>query len=239
MNRIKELRNEKKLTLNKMSTMLQKNYNVSISDGQLSNYENGKRAPRDPKLWEQIADFFNVSVSYLMGHSDYRQEPEKDIQLEIQSINEKLAEVDKEISLYKTIYEDLYEEYEKSSFNTLDNTLLITLLDDGIQKDTDIQSLYNSKLSELENSLEPLNKERTILLHNLDTKYEILNNLKQGLIFSTRDRINPEFEKNGISQDQLSKNLSTLPYLLNYESTMKIVEYADLLLGKEENKFNP
>ncbi|MDT2832260.1 helix-turn-helix transcriptional regulator [Vagococcus carniphilus] len=67
MNRMKELRLKEGLTLKELSDSLNKKYQINISDGQLSNYENGKRNPRDNKVWEQIADFFEVPVFYLKG----------------------------------------------------------------------------------------------------------------------------------------------------------------------------
>ncbi|MDR0922055.1 MAG: helix-turn-helix transcriptional regulator [Lactobacillales bacterium] len=63
MNRIKKLRKKEGITLKELSAI------IGINDGQLSNYENGKRSPRDPKIWEKIADYFGVSVGYVMGVS--------------------------------------------------------------------------------------------------------------------------------------------------------------------------
>lgn len=63
MNRLKELRKEKKLTLNQLSEK------VGIPRATLSRYENGKSEPKQ-EIWEHIADFFEVSVAYLMGISD-------------------------------------------------------------------------------------------------------------------------------------------------------------------------
>ncbi|MHC5374518.1 helix-turn-helix domain-containing protein [Enterococcus sp. LJL120] len=70
MNRIKELRKGKNMTLKELSVDLNQRYNLKISDGQLSNYENGKRAPRDSETWKNIAEYFGVSIAYLMGISD-------------------------------------------------------------------------------------------------------------------------------------------------------------------------
>lgn len=63
-NRIKALRNEKKLTLKELGEVL------GIRDNTLSQYETGKRTPRDPETWENIANYFNVPVTYLMGLDD-------------------------------------------------------------------------------------------------------------------------------------------------------------------------
>lgn len=70
MNRIKELRQQKKLSLAKLSDQLKKNYNLKISAPSLMRYENGTT---EPKLatWQKLADFFDVPVSYLQGLNDW------------------------------------------------------------------------------------------------------------------------------------------------------------------------
>lgn len=70
MNRLKKLRTEKNLTLKQLAKELNKRYDLSISDGQLSNYENGNRQPRTQETWRYLATFFGVSVPYLMGISE-------------------------------------------------------------------------------------------------------------------------------------------------------------------------
>lgn len=64
-NRIKELRNEKKLTLKDLGTL------VGLASNTISQYETGKR---EPKLatWQRFADFFGVDVAYIQGISDIR-----------------------------------------------------------------------------------------------------------------------------------------------------------------------
>ncbi len=67
-NRIKELRKSKNLTLKQLSAK------TGISVSSLSAYEKneGEKGYRSPKIdkWVQLADFFNVSISYLQGTSD-------------------------------------------------------------------------------------------------------------------------------------------------------------------------
>ena len=65
MNRLRELRKEKKLTLKEVSSQLEQN-NLKISPDALAKYERGDR---EPKLdtWQKLADYFNVSVPYLQG----------------------------------------------------------------------------------------------------------------------------------------------------------------------------
>lgn len=64
MNKIKELRNKRGLTL----VGLQEK--VGIRDNTLSQYETGKRTPRKMKTWQKLSDYFDVSVPYLMGIDD-------------------------------------------------------------------------------------------------------------------------------------------------------------------------
>ncbi|WPQ68519.1 helix-turn-helix domain-containing protein [Weissella paramesenteroides] len=69
MNRIKELRTKKGLTLQKLGK------DVGISFGALGNYENERR---EPKLatWKKLADYFGVTVGYLQGISNIKSRQE-------------------------------------------------------------------------------------------------------------------------------------------------------------------
>jgi len=65
--RLKELREEAELTQIELAKKLR------MSNGAVGNYEAGKRKPRMEDM-ETIADFFNVSLDYLVGRSDKRPE---------------------------------------------------------------------------------------------------------------------------------------------------------------------
>lgn len=69
-NRLKELRKAKGLTLDELSKELKNKYELPLSTGQLSSYENGKRSPREENTWRTIAEYFNVPISYLLGYDD-------------------------------------------------------------------------------------------------------------------------------------------------------------------------
>lgn len=60
MNRLKELRLERGLTLNDISRYLQ------ISADGLAKYERGIREPK-LETWEKLAQYFNVTPQYLVG----------------------------------------------------------------------------------------------------------------------------------------------------------------------------
>lgn len=70
MNRLRELRKEKKLTLKEVSSQLEQN-NFKISPDALAKYERGDREPK-LETWEKLADFFGVSVPYLQGYVDVK-----------------------------------------------------------------------------------------------------------------------------------------------------------------------
>lgn len=60
MNRIKQLRKDKNMTLVELGEKLK------LPKGTLSRYENGIREPKE-LTWQALADYFNVSVAYLKG----------------------------------------------------------------------------------------------------------------------------------------------------------------------------
>lgn len=63
MNRLKKLRQKNNLTLKELGKK------VDMLDSTLSQYENEKRNPND-KVWQRLADYFNVSVPYIRGEID-------------------------------------------------------------------------------------------------------------------------------------------------------------------------
>lgn len=67
--RFKKLRKAKNLTQKELTDYLFEKYKVIISSASISAYENDKGIPEMPLL-NNIADYFNVSLDYLMGRSD-------------------------------------------------------------------------------------------------------------------------------------------------------------------------
>ncbi|GGI63647.1 MULTISPECIES: helix-turn-helix domain-containing protein [Limosilactobacillus] len=79
-NRIKKLRKEKGLTLKELGEK------VGMRDNTLSQYENEKRNPND-EIWEKLAEFFDVSTSYIQGLSYERTDPYESIGRILNKIN--------------------------------------------------------------------------------------------------------------------------------------------------------
>lgn len=67
--RLKQLREEKNKTLGQMAE------DLNTTKASLSRYENDMRKPK-MDFTQEIADYFNVSIDYLLGRTDIRQ-PEK------------------------------------------------------------------------------------------------------------------------------------------------------------------
>ena len=74
MNRLKELRQEKGISLTKLSEILEEKYDISVSTSQLMYYEKGVTEPRNKQVWKKLADYFGVSEVYLLGYSSVKNE---------------------------------------------------------------------------------------------------------------------------------------------------------------------
>ena len=72
--RLKELRQEKGMSLTKLSEILEEKYGISVSTSQLMYYEKEKSEPRNKQVWEKLADYFGVSEAYLLGYSSVKNE---------------------------------------------------------------------------------------------------------------------------------------------------------------------
>ncbi len=73
MNRLREKREEKNLTLKETTKLLSDKKILTITPDGLAKYERGKRKP-DPDVWQKLADFFGVSVDWLKGYGYSREE---------------------------------------------------------------------------------------------------------------------------------------------------------------------
>ncbi|MFR0621899.1 helix-turn-helix domain-containing protein [Limosilactobacillus mucosae] len=66
MNRLREVRKERGLTLKQLSKMLDEQGLLSVKANTLSRYENGKHEPSIQAL-KAYAEFFDVTIDYLLG----------------------------------------------------------------------------------------------------------------------------------------------------------------------------
>ena len=114
MNRLKELRKEKKLSQKEIAQ------EMSISEKTLSRWENGESQIK-PEKAQQLADFFGVSVGYLLGYSDVRFELE---QIE-KAIKNRL--IDSESTINKDVFENTLKIVERARFLDLDLDTITSL----------------------------------------------------------------------------------------------------------------
>jgi Predicted transcriptional regulators len=62
--RLRQLREEKKITQKELAKYL------NISDRVVGYYETNNRFPKDENMLKKLADFFDVSIDYLIGCTD-------------------------------------------------------------------------------------------------------------------------------------------------------------------------
>ena len=117
--RFKELRLEKGLTHQELAEDFNKIYGHTFSKPSISQYENGKRTPENQAL-KNFASYFNVSIDYLLGVSDIKNNninPEKkDLQ------NDFLTEINKFFSdknIDRNEKDKLFKELSKMYFDSI------------------------------------------------------------------------------------------------------------------------
>ncbi|MFL4425512.1 helix-turn-helix transcriptional regulator [Streptococcus uberis] len=167
MNRLKDLREFHNETLRDLSQKLLEIYDYKVSAGQLSNYENENRTPRDSRVWELIAEYFEVDVAYLLGYSDEPIKTKGDYE------RWKTYDIaDDELKLVFPFIKKDQKEY-----------LFLELCKIGIYlSDEQFQSIFNllESLSSSNNSyltgLARIHKSEKILQFELDNKFKMLDN---------------------------------------------------------------
>ena len=116
MNRLKELRKQKGLTQQGLADK------ISVSKITVLRWENEERQIK-PEKAQQLADFFGVSVGYLLGYSEYR-ELEKALDKTIFSnypdVETFLTQEIKELIVERT--KDFYEYIDKQFYESYKNT---------------------------------------------------------------------------------------------------------------------
>ena len=65
-NKLKELRTERDLTLDMVVYDMKHKFNIEITKGHLSRWENGKNNPSS-RLAKYLCLYYNVSLDYLLG----------------------------------------------------------------------------------------------------------------------------------------------------------------------------
>lgn len=106
--RIKELRNERKLTQQRLADLL------GVDKSSISKYEHGVNAPDHEQL-KKLSDVFNVSMDYLIGRTNNRNN--SIIEGEYEGDHIEIEIEDKKINLTKKQIEDLINKLAKVGFD--------------------------------------------------------------------------------------------------------------------------
>ena len=244
MNKIRELRKERKLTLKQVS----EDTNIPIST--LSSYENGDRQPKIDKI-RGLANYFGVSIYYLQGMSEDKDwTPEKLRNMQIKEFNDKY-EYDKkmidtipdEIKLilshidgnFSALQEMLLSSGKKNDNAISSNVLLMCIISNLIEKI--LEKLGKSYFPSKNNDISEVDNEKMI---NLSMKYAVI------LMNATNkiDEYNPKESKVKWSDvvdtldidiiDLLNNNGYKVIKLIN-DSEDKVI---DLLKSKKNSKDN-
>lgn len=99
--RLRELREDHDLTQKEIAAV------ISVSPRMISFYESGEHFPRDERILCKLADYFHVSIDYLLGHSDVC--TEKEIQNLIELYNTLPKPVRKNVTDYAAFLHARYK----------------------------------------------------------------------------------------------------------------------------------
>ena len=122
MNRLKELRQEKKLTQQELAN------EIGVTKRTYIYWEKGERQIK-PEKAQQLADYFGVSVGYLLGYSEYRDSQEASFHLNKINPNDPYNLVRARIC--SILGDDLMEELERqyvTGYDEPDYSNLISFL---------------------------------------------------------------------------------------------------------------
>ncbi|MGT4665089.1 helix-turn-helix domain-containing protein [Enterococcus hirae] len=201
MNRLRQLREEKGYSLRELGLK------VGMSASVLGNYE---REDRQPKLdvWEKLADFFDVSTSYIMGISDERNEVNELLKRKISNmIEQKINSTDEEnevLFFLNFLIDDItnfvnaliYEKDSEFQVRIIDNMSSIVKLMSSMVAETD-----KKKITEITRNIYFINELYTGNLfysYTIDNGRELLSPVEANEIFLNKttainQNINKEF----------------------------------------------
>ena len=132
MNRLKELRKERGLTLINIASELK------IPKSTLNRYENEESEPKQ-ETWQQLADFFDVPIPYLMGISKQKFSDSKAITVAKEIYNEYLSD-------------NNLDDDKQNAIKYFDNENLDTVLGQAMQQYFTISAVQTSDWTSLKNN---------------------------------------------------------------------------------------
>ncbi|WP_407967059.1 helix-turn-helix domain-containing protein [Enterococcus faecium] len=190
MNRLRELREEKGYSLKALGEK------VGMSASVLGNYERGDRSPKID-VWEKLANFFNVSIPYILGLSDERTNLSEELKGKLESVIYDKTNIDASV----TSDSEIYVEILTSTFTDLISTLLS--VSDGKLDEMQVSNILNT-LSLLNSVASESDLDQ---VEKISSVFSFINNIYSGNIFYNFDE---DYHKNlRSSSEALSSYLSS------------------------------
>lgn len=193
--RLKELRESKNKSLGKLSALLKEKYDLNVSPSQLMYYEKGIRSPRDPIIWEKLANYFDVPIAYLLGYEDisikdaieiYTQIEKGKLKPEEAFTNEIKEKIEFPNKFGKEIYEQTREKVKNVDIIKKQNEIstLLKLAHDSQLELIQYLHFKDDKLTELElDAIKQLLKD----LNNYGQDFVDVTNLLSGDVIKSTD----------------------------------------------------
>ena len=119
MNRIRELRKKHKISMKELGQY------VGVAESTISLYETEKRQP-DNSVLIKIADYFNVSIDYLLGRDNIKNKPFFENIKQLKTLRKQKGLLQKDVASFLGIDRTTYVKYE-SVLCEPDNKTLIKL----------------------------------------------------------------------------------------------------------------
>ncbi|MCK8627648.1 helix-turn-helix domain-containing protein [Fructobacillus cardui] len=169
-NRIRELREKKKLTLKELAK------NIGVSFTTLSKYENGVVTTGKIATWQKLADFFGVSVGHLQGlplFDEYKNNL-TDITEKFSDYNNEYVKQKKELDELKIQYKLLANKFDHNMATNEDFKQKEKIL----EKIKDLRKNINYSRIELAKTIQQLDESKDILSKELETIDTLIKNNK-------------------------------------------------------------
>lgn len=219
-NRIRQLREERNLTLLELSKQLQNKENLKLSPDAIAKYE---RQDREPKLetWKKLASFFGVSTIYLQG-----------IDTEYAEIQNEFYERFSKFRKNHHKYSEQLNYLQQLKLNSLDNSdgweyekhLTDQQIDNLLNA---VDNVYDSRLAYIDgNKLEPD--------PNIDDFFNAFDTLISELCFAALGIHIPEYDnsRHGIDFKKLEETI--LPVIHKLKKINKKIN-EEMTKQEEEN----
>lgn len=185
--RLRELRTQKNITQKQAAIDL--NINPSV----LTNYENGIREPHFETLL-RISEYFNVSTDYLLGKSNFKENPQMEINESFTELNMILSKSSEDESEAALSYLDsalkiVFSCYKSNVMNTLSGYGEILLSLENVAHD-----ISSSSIREYENDYELFLRNSDFNEKNNSIDKYVFTNVMEDYIFE-KDQVKNQIRK--------------------------------------------